>query len=109
MLVIRETEAEEVMVPLLLPEPVAAAALKVVEEKPQERTTSSTSGGSHVVSDGFIEGELFRGDIPFWSLSSSSSLSVSNWRMQAAHSGSWVLAPLVLQMQSTSWRSPSKF
>ena len=71
MLVIRETEAEEVMVPLLLPEPVAAAALKVVEEKPQERTTSSTSGGSHVVSDGFIEGELFRGDIPFWSLSSS--------------------------------------
>jgi hypothetical protein len=39
--VIRETEDEEVMVPLL---PVAAlAALKVVDEKPQELTTSSTS------------------------------------------------------------------
>ena len=49
MLVIMETEAEEVMLPLLLP--VAAAALKVVEEKPQERTTSSTSVGSDIVSN----------------------------------------------------------
>ena len=56
MLVIRDTEAEEVMVPLL--PVVAAAALKVVEEKPQERTTSSTSVGGNIVSDGFIQVEL---------------------------------------------------
>ncbi len=56
MLVIRETEAEEVMVPLL--PVVAAAALKVVEEKPQERTTSSTSVDGGIVSDGFIHVRL---------------------------------------------------
>ena len=77
MLVIRETEADEVMVPLL--PVVAAAALKVVEEKPQERTTSSTSVGGDIVSDVFIYVKLCQGDEPFWSLSSSSSLSVSNW------------------------------
>ena len=49
-----DMDAEEVMVPLLLPEPVAAAALKVVEEKPQERTTSSTSVGGDIVSDSLI-------------------------------------------------------
>ena len=52
MLVIRETEAEEVMVPLL--PVVAAAALKVVDEKPQERTTSSTSVGGDIVSGSLI-------------------------------------------------------
>ena len=59
-----ETEAEEVMVPLLLPV-AAAAALKVVEEKPQERTTSSKSVRGDIVSDGSISGKLFRGDKPF--------------------------------------------
>ena len=59
-----ETEAEEVMLPVLLPV-AAAAALKVVEEKPQERTTSSTSGGGYTVSDGFIQAMLFHGDEPF--------------------------------------------
>lgn len=99
-LVMSEPEADEVMDP----EPVedAEAALKVVLEKPQERTTSSTSGGD-LSQKSSCNAFLLDTDLPL-SLSSSSSLSpsLSNWRTQAAHSGSWVLAPSALQMQSTS-------
>jgi hypothetical protein len=91
------------MLPLLLPLVAAAAMLKVVDEKPQEETTSSTSTIASLTKDHYTSSDIERGlYVPFCSSSES-----SNWRIQAAHSGSCVLAPLVLQIQLASSRSPS--